>query len=116
MHFDSKNLSKELLFDSGMRIEINTGYSCYLTAARRCQGQFFLVDLGPGAAVGGMWIEINTGYGCYFICNNSRRRMALQSISEFRSYSLFSVILVFAFAFSHVFVMYLPFLSLIWLP
>ena len=31
---------------SGMRIEINTAYSCYLTAARRRQGQFFsLVDL-----------------------------------------------------------------------
>ena len=26
----------------GMQIEINTGYSCYLTAARRCQGCFFL--------------------------------------------------------------------------
>ena len=26
---------------------------------------FSLVDLGPGAAVGGMRIEINTGYSCY---------------------------------------------------
>ena len=32
---------------------------------------FFLVDLGPGAAVGGMRIEINTGCSCYLICNNS---------------------------------------------
>ena len=30
-----------------MRIEINTGYSCYLTAARRRRGRFFM-DLGPG--------------------------------------------------------------------
>ena len=33
--------------------------SCYLTA----RGGFFpLMDLGPGAAVGGMRLEINTGY------------------------------------------------------
>ena len=46
---------------------VNTGYSCYLTAARRRRAQFlfFLVDLGPGAAVSGMRIEINTGYSCY---------------------------------------------------
>ena len=46
----------------GMWIEINTRYSCYLTAACRRWGRFFfLVDLGPGAAVGGMRLEINTG-------------------------------------------------------
>ena len=38
-----------------MGIEINTGYSCYLSAARRRRGRFFLLlDLGPGAAAGGM--------------------------------------------------------------
>ena len=51
----------------GMRIEINTGYSCYLTAARRPWGRFFiLVNLGPGAAVGGMRIEMNAGYRLLF--------------------------------------------------
>ena len=41
-----------------MGIEINTGYSCYLSAARRRRGQFFLLlDLGPGAAAGGMGID-----------------------------------------------------------
>ena len=50
----------------GMEIEINTGYSCYLSAARRRRGRFFLLlDLGPGAAAGGMGLEINTGYSCY---------------------------------------------------
>ena len=45
-----------------------SGYSWYLTAARRRRGPFFLlVDLGPGAAVGRMWIEINPGYRCYLI-------------------------------------------------
>ena len=53
------------------------------------------MDLGLGTAVGGMRIEINTGYSCYLICNNSWHRMALQSITEFDSFSLFSVILVF---------------------
>ena len=56
----------------GMRLEINTGYSCYLTAARRRLGCFFsLVDLGPGATVGGSRIEINIGLSCYLICNDS---------------------------------------------
>ena len=88
-------------------------------------GVFFsLVDLGPGAAVGGMQIEINTGYicylttvivagsgtvgsgwrhadrdkhgySCYLICNNSWHEMALQPIIELNSYSSFSNILVF---------------------
>ena len=50
----------------GMGIEINTGYSCYLSAARRRRGRFFLLlDLGPGAAAGGMGLEINTVYSCY---------------------------------------------------
>ena len=94
LSWNSCNLSKQLLFDSdssspgvfflllvdmglgaavgGMRLEINTGYSCYLTAARRCQGCFFsLVDLGPGAVIGGMRIEINTVLSCYLICNDS---------------------------------------------
>ena len=49
-----------------MRIEINTGHSCYLSAARRRRGRFFLLlDLGPGAAAGGMGLEINTVYSCY---------------------------------------------------
>ena len=63
---------------------------------------FFLVHLGPGAPFSGMRIEINTWYSCYLICNNSRHRMALQSITEYNSYSLFSVMLVFVFL--HVFV------------
>ena len=29
---------------------------------------FFVVDLGPRAAVGGMRKEINTGYSCYMTC------------------------------------------------
>ena len=58
---------------------------------------FFLVDLGWGAAVGGMRLEINTGYRCYLICNNSRHKMALQSITEPNIYSSFSDILVFVF-------------------
>ena len=53
----------------GMWIEINTRYSCYLTAAHRRQGRvFFLVDPSPGAAVVGIRIEINTGYG-HFQCS-----------------------------------------------
>ena len=31
-------------------------------------GSFFLVDLGPGEAVGGMGIEINTVYSCDLTC------------------------------------------------
>ena len=55
-----------------MWIEINTRYSCYLTAARRRRGGFlFLADLGLGAAVGGTQIEIKTGNSCYLLCNNS---------------------------------------------
>ena len=82
----------------GMWIEINTGYSCYLTAARRRRGHFFsLVDLVLGAAVGCIRIEKNTGYSCYLICNNSRHRMVLQLTTKFSSYSLFSDILVFVF-------------------
>ena len=50
---------------SGMQIEINTGYSCYLTAARRRRGGFFLVGLSPGAEVSGMRIEINTAQLLY---------------------------------------------------
>ena len=50
----------------GMGIEINTGYSCYLSAARRRRGRFFsLIGSGPWAAAGGMEIKINTGYSCY---------------------------------------------------
>ena len=50
------------IWAQGQRLEINTGYSCYLTAACRRRGVFFLlVNLGPGAAVSGMRIEINTG-------------------------------------------------------
>ena len=45
----------------GMRLEINTGYSYYLTTACSRRGRsFFLVDLGVRAEVIGMWIEINT--------------------------------------------------------
>ena len=48
-----------------MGIEIKTGYSCYLSAARRRRGRFFLLlDLGLGAAAGGMGLEINTVYSC----------------------------------------------------
>ena len=51
---------------SGIRIEINTGYSCFFTAACHRRRSFFsLVDLGPGAAVSGMLIEINTGHSCF---------------------------------------------------
>ena len=52
---------------------VNTGYSCYLTAAGCRWGRFFLllVDLGPGAAANGMQIEINTGYSCYLTANRS---------------------------------------------
>ena len=51
----------------GMEIEINTGYSCDLTAARRRREHFFLLlDLGPGAAACEMGIEINTGYSLDF--------------------------------------------------
>ena len=32
---------------SGMRIEINTGNSYFMTAAGRRRGRFFIVDLGP---------------------------------------------------------------------
>ena len=66
LSWNSCNLSKQLLFDSG-----------------------------PGAAVGGMRIEINTGYSCYLICNSSQHKMALQSTTEHNSYSSFSDILVF---------------------
>merc|ERR1719204_2079536 len=45
LSWDSRNLSKQLLFDSGSS----------------SLGAFFLVDMGPGAAVGSMRIEINTG-------------------------------------------------------
>ena len=38
----------------GMGIEINTGYSCYLSAARRSRGQFFSpIGSGPGGS--GLW-------------------------------------------------------------
>ena len=74
------------------------------------------MDLGLGAAVGGMCLEINTGYSCYSICNNSRHRMALQSNTEFNSYYLFSVILVFVFVFLHVFVIVFVFSIFICLP
>ena len=38
----------------GMEIEINTGYSCYLSAARRSRGQFFSpIGSGPGGS--GLW-------------------------------------------------------------
>ena len=38
----------------GMGIEINTGYSCYLSAARRRRGRFFSpVGSGPGGS--GWW-------------------------------------------------------------
>ena len=49
--WNSRNLSKQLLFDSGSL----------------SPGQQILVDLGLGAAVGGMRIEINTGYSCSFL-------------------------------------------------
>ena len=32
-----------------------------------------LVDLGPGAAVGGMRIKINTGHSCYLTATRRRR-------------------------------------------
>merc|ERR1711978_800436 len=58
----------------GMGIELNTGYTCYLSAAHRRRGRFFLLlDLGPGAAAGGMGIEINTGYSCYLSAARRRR-------------------------------------------
>ena len=53
----------------------------------------FFPRSGPG--VDGTQIKINTGYSCYLICNNSRHRMAVQSIYDINSYSLVSVILVF---------------------
>ena len=37
-----------------MGIEINTGYSCYLSAARRRQGQFFS-PIGSGPRGSGLW-------------------------------------------------------------
>ena len=110
---------------SGWRhAEIKTGYSCYLTAACRRLGCFFsLVDLGPGATVGGSRIEINIGLSCYLICNDSWRRMALQPNAEFNSYYLFSIILVFvsrclslSLSFSMYLSLYLSNLSLLWLP
>ena len=52
-------------------LEDSLGHTCYVTAARRRGFFFLLVDLGPGAAVGGMRLEINTGNSCYLICNNS---------------------------------------------
>ena len=81
LSWNSRNLSKQLLFDSGSS----------------SPGAVFLlpVDLGLGAAVGGMRLEINTGCSCYSICNNSRHKMALQSITKLNSYSSFSDILVF---------------------
>ena len=36
----------------GMRIEINTGYSCYLTAARRRRELFCSSGSGPGGSSG----------------------------------------------------------------
>ena len=80
------------------------------------EGSFFLVDLGQGAAVGGMRLEISTGYSCYLIYNNFWHRMALQSNTEFNSYYLFSVILVFVFVFLHVFVIVFVFSIFICLP
>ena len=93
LSWNSRNLSKQLLFDSGSS----------------SPGAVFLlpVDLGLGAAVGGMRLEINTGCSCYSICNNSRHKMALQSITKLNSYSSFSDILVFVclcLCLSHVFV------------
>ena len=58
------------------------------------------VDLGLGAAVGGMQLEIDTGYSCYLICNNSRHKMALKSITDINSYSSFLSLSVFVFVFS----------------
>ena len=52
------------------------------SSASSPEAVFFLVDLGPGAAVDGMRIEITTGYSCYIICNNSRHKMALQLMTE----------------------------------
>ena len=50
-----------------MGIEINTGYTCDLAAARRRRGHFFLLlDLGPGPAACEMGIEVNTGYSLNF--------------------------------------------------
>ena len=63
-------------------------------------GNFFLVDLGLGAAVGGMQLEIDTGYSCYLICNNSRHKMALKSITDINSCSSFLSLSVFVFVFS----------------
>ena len=65
------------------------------SSASSPEAVFFLVDLGPGAAVDGMRIEITTGYSCYIICNNSRHKMAVQSNTERNSYSSFSDILFF---------------------
>ena len=61
---------------------VNTGYSCYLTAARRRRAQFlfFLVDLGPGAAVCGMRIETNTGYSCNLTAARSRQGQFLSLV------------------------------------
>ena len=75
------------------------GYSCYLAAARRRRGSFFLVDLRLGAAFSGVRIEINTvdGYSRYMICHKSRHRMVLQLITKFNIYSLFSNFSVFVF-------------------
>ena len=44
-----------------------------MTADRRRQGRFFLVDLGPGTAVGGMRLEIYTGFSCYLTAARRRR-------------------------------------------
>ena len=38
---------------------------------------FFLVDLGPGAAVGGMQLEVNIGYSCYLTAAHRRRVLHL---------------------------------------
>ena len=59
LSWNSRNLSKQLLFDSSLS---------------PAGGRFFLlVDLGPGAAVGAMRLEINTGYSCYLTAARHRR-------------------------------------------
>ena len=48
----------------GMQLEINTGYSCYLTAARRRRGVFF--PSGSGA-VGSAWRHAARLYSGYIL-------------------------------------------------
>ena len=43
---------------------------------------FFLVDLGPGAAVGGMQLEVNIGYSCYLTAARRRQGQVFSSVSE----------------------------------